>query len=52
MNLITVSSELDNHDDPSNGSGYMHVVAFDDSGCPDAVVLLSYSQSSEPTSPH
>jgi acyl-homoserine-lactone acylase len=23
MNLITGSSELDNHDDPSNGSGYM-----------------------------
>jgi acyl-homoserine-lactone acylase len=34
------------------GSGYMHVVAFDGSACPDAVTLLTYSQSEEPSSPH
>jgi acyl-homoserine-lactone acylase len=38
--------------DPTNASGYMHVVAFDGDECPDAVTLLSYSQSSEPSSPH
>jgi acyl-homoserine-lactone acylase len=34
------------------GSGYLHVVAFDGSACPDAVTLLTYSQSEEPSSPH
>jgi acyl-homoserine-lactone acylase len=34
------------------GSGYMHVVAFDGSPCPDAVTLLGYSQAEEPSSPH
>lgn len=38
--------------DPRNASGYMHVVAFNDTACPDAVSLLSYSQSSNPNSPH
>jgi acyl-homoserine-lactone acylase len=38
--------------EPIYGSGYMHVVAFDGSACPDAVTLLTYSQSSEPGSPH
>jgi acyl-homoserine-lactone acylase len=35
-----------------DGSTYMHVVSFDGSPCPDAVTLLTYSQSEEPTSPH
>jgi acyl-homoserine-lactone acylase len=34
------------------GSGYMHVVAFNDTPCPDAVTLLAYSQSDDPGSPH
>jgi acyl-homoserine-lactone acylase len=38
--------------DPRNASGYMHVVAFNDTSCPEAVTLLSYSQSSDPNSPH
>lgn len=52
MNLVTASSGPDAHEGLENGSGYMHVVAFDGDACPDAVTLLSYSQSSEPTSPH
>jgi acyl-homoserine-lactone acylase len=35
-----------------HGSGYMHVVAFDGSPCPDAVTLLGYSQAEESSSPH
>jgi acyl-homoserine-lactone acylase len=37
---------------PTDGSGYMHVVQFDGDACPSAATLLSYSQSSEPSSPH
>ena len=37
---------------PIEGSTYMHVVSFDGSPCPDAVTLLTYSQSEDPTSPH
>jgi len=35
-----------------HGSSYLHVVAFTGGRCPDAVTLLTYSQSSDPTSPH
>ncbi len=35
-----------------HGSSFIQVVAFDGSGCPDARTLLTYSQSSDPTSPH
>jgi acyl-homoserine-lactone acylase len=49
MNAITLNEP---GTDPSNGSGYMHVVGFSDSECPDAVTLVTYSQSSEPSSPH
>jgi acyl-homoserine-lactone acylase len=35
-----------------DGSTYMHVVSFDGTACPDAVTLLTYSQSDEPSSPH
>jgi acyl-homoserine-lactone acylase len=37
---------------PTDGSGYMHVVQFDGDACPKAATLLSYSQSSDPSSPH
>jgi acyl-homoserine-lactone acylase len=50
MNMI--SAALDAPDAPPYGSGYMHVVAFDGRACPDAVTLLSYSQSSDASSPH
>jgi len=49
VNLVTMAEP---GGDPTNASGYMHVVAFDGDECPDAVTLLSYSQSSEPSSPH
>jgi acyl-homoserine-lactone acylase len=35
-----------------NGSGYMHIVELDGTPCPDAVSLISYSQSVEASSPH
>jgi len=35
-----------------SGSTYMHVVSFDGTPCPDVATLLTYSQSSEPSSPH
>lgn len=50
INLIEASSEP--NAEPDNGSGYMHVVSFDGGACPDAVTLLSYSQSSDALSPH
>jgi acyl-homoserine-lactone acylase len=37
---------------PFDGSGYMHVVQFDGTPCPDAVTLLTYSQSDDPASAH
>src|SRR5439155_27185566 len=36
----------------SNSSSYLHVVAFNDTRCPDARTLVAYSQSSDPLSPH
>jgi acyl-homoserine-lactone acylase len=50
MNALTMA--LDAPDESPYGSGYMHVVAFDGTACPDAVTLLSYSQSSDKSSPH
>jgi acyl-homoserine-lactone acylase len=50
INSMTMA--LDAPDESPYGSGYMHVVAFDGTACPDAVTLLSYSQSSDATSPH
>jgi acyl-homoserine-lactone acylase len=50
MNSLTMA--LDDPDQAPYGSGYMHVVAFDGTACPDAVTLVSYSQSSDASSPH
>ncbi|AOS62075.1 penicillin acylase family protein [Actinoalloteichus hymeniacidonis] len=36
----------------SNTSSYVHVVAFDGGECPDIRTLTTYSQSSDPDSPH
>jgi acyl-homoserine-lactone acylase len=36
---------------PTGGNSYMQVVTWDDSECPEAYALLSYSQSSDPASP-
>jgi acyl-homoserine-lactone acylase len=52
FNLLDAQFGLSGFAEPFYGSGYLHVVAFDGSRCPDAVTLLSYSQSSEPTSAH
>jgi acyl-homoserine-lactone acylase len=38
--------------EPFYGSGYLHVVALEPGRCPDAVTLLTYSQSADPQSPH
>ncbi|MGI9295422.1 MAG: penicillin acylase family protein, partial [Pseudomonadales bacterium] len=35
-----------------HGNSYMQTVTWDDSECPDAFALLSYSQSTDPTSPY
>jgi acyl-homoserine-lactone acylase len=35
-----------------HGSSYVQSVAFTNSPCPDAQTILTYSQSSDPTSPH
>jgi acyl-homoserine-lactone acylase len=52
VNLIHAPFGAHGFSEAHQGSGYMHVVAFDGSPCPDAVTLLSYSQAEEPTSPH
>ncbi|GAA1824363.1 penicillin acylase family protein [Actinomadura chokoriensis] len=36
----------------TTGSSYIQVVAFDGDACPDTRTLLTYSQSTDPTSPH
>jgi acyl-homoserine-lactone acylase len=36
----------------SNSTSYLHVVAFDGDRCPEARTLTTYSQSSDPLSPH
>ncbi|MEV4312819.1 penicillin acylase family protein [Actinocrispum sp. NPDC049592] len=35
-----------------HGSSYIQAVSYDGTPCPDAQTLLTYSQSSDPTSPH
>ncbi|ONI81357.1 penicillin amidase [Actinosynnema sp. ALI-1.44] len=35
-----------------HGSSYIQAVSFDGGNCPDARTLLTYSQSTDPTSPH
>jgi acyl-homoserine-lactone acylase len=38
--------------DVSHGSSYVQVVSFTDSACPDVRTILTYSQSTNPASPH
>ena len=38
--------------DVAHGSSYVQVVSFDGDGCPDARSILTYSQSTDPTSPY
>jgi acyl-homoserine-lactone acylase len=38
--------------EPVHGSSYIQIVTWNDSPCPDAAQILTYSQSTDPTSPH
>ncbi len=38
--------------DIRNGNSYIHTVTWDESKCPDAFAVLTYSQSTDPASPH
>ena len=38
--------------EPVHGSSYIQVVTWGKDGCPDAATILTYSQSTDPTSPH
>ena len=40
------------YSDISTGNSYMQTVTWTDSECPDAYAVLSYSQSTDPASPH
>lgn len=40
------------HTEFTHGGTYLHVVAFNGTGCPDTTTLLTYSQSADPTSAH
>jgi acyl-homoserine-lactone acylase len=54
FNVITNSfvSGQDHLSEPVHGSSYIQVVTWDERGCPDASTLITYSQSTDPTSPH
>ena len=55
MLFSVISSELVSNEGYSAigaGNSYMQTVTWDDSACPDAFALLSYSQSSDPASPY
>jgi acyl-homoserine-lactone acylase len=54
FNVITNSfvQGQDHLNEPVHGSSYIQVVTWDKRGCPDAATILTYSQSSDPTSPH
>jgi acyl-homoserine-lactone acylase len=53
-NVITNSfiPGQDHLGEPVHGSSYIQVVTWDKRGCPDAATILTYSQSTDPTSPH
>ena len=54
FNVITNSfvPGQDHLTEPVHGSSYIQIVTWDKRGCPDASTILTYSQSSDPTSPH
>ncbi|MEA2497181.1 MAG: acyl-homoserine-lactone acylase [Thermoleophilaceae bacterium] len=54
FNVITNSfvSGQDHLGEPVHGSSYIQIVTWDKRGCPDASTLITYSQSTDPTSPH
>jgi acyl-homoserine-lactone acylase len=54
FNVITNSfvRGQDHLDEPVHGSSYIQVVTWDKRGCPDPSTILTYSQSTDPSSPH
>lgn len=55
MLFSVITSDLvpgEGYSDIRHGNSYMQIVSWDDSDCPDALALLSYSQSSDPASPY
>jgi acyl-homoserine-lactone acylase len=53
-NVITNSfvPGQDHLTEPVHGSSYIQIVTWNDSPCPDVAQILTYSQSTDPTSPH
>ncbi len=55
MLFSVITSDLvadEGYSDIRHGNSYMQTVTWDDSECPDAFALLSYSQSADPASPY
>ena len=44
--------EGEGYTDITHGNSYIQTVTWDDTDCPDAFAILSYSQSTDPASPH
>ena len=44
--------EGEGYSDVGAGNSYIQVVSWDESDCPDANAILTYSQSTDPASPH
>ena len=44
--------EGEGYSDIQHGNSYIQTVSWDDTTCPDAYALISYSQSTDPASPH
>ena len=55
MLFSVISSSLikgEGYSNPRSGNSYIHAVSWDETDCPDANAILTYSQSTDPASPH
>lgn len=55
FSFTVISSRLvdgEGYSDIRAGNSYIHTVGWDGSACPDAYAILTYSQSTDPASPH
>lgn len=55
MLFSVISSDLvsgEGYSDIGGGNSYIQAVSWDETDCPDANAILTYSQSTDPTSPH
>ena len=55
MLFSVISANLvagEGYSDVRAGNSYIHAVSWDESDCPDANAILTYSQSTDPASPH